>query len=108
MEEKEIEVEYDVDGRIRPKTNLRNLWEDNLNEPDPPREYKPLEDILDFENFDFRLYRSGEQNVLQPQLIVMGYRDIQWLDGERDSFGPLTRICKAKDPSGNIVWFVYG
>lgn len=85
-----------------------NLWKADVNEENPPTEYKPLEDLLDFEGFDYRLYRTSEVNILQPQLVLKGYTDIRWLPGETDSFGPLTRVCKAKDPSGEIVWFIYG
>jgi hypothetical protein len=87
---------------------MSNIWEDDLNEENPPKEYKDLRDVIDFSGFDYRLYRTGEQNILQPQLIMLGYYNIEWLPGEADSFGPLTRLCKAKDPSGETVWFMYG
>lgn len=104
------ERSYRRHGRTHCYQNLLvpNIWEDNLNEPDPPREYMDLEKILDFEGFDFRLYRTSEVNILQPQLVLKGYTNIEWLPGETDSFGPLTRVCKAKNLDGETVWFIYG
>ena len=54
---------------------------------------------LDFTNFSFSStdlknnYRTGEINILQPQLEKLGYKVIRWYDGERDSFGPLSRVA---------------
>lgn len=79
-----------------------------MNEPEPAIEYKHLEDVLDFEGFDFNRYRYGEEFILEPQLLKLGYYQIHWLPGETDSFGPLTRVCKAKNPGGETVWFIYG
>ena len=86
----------------------KNIWQDNMNEETPPREYKPLEELISFQGFNYNLYRTSEQNILQPQLVYLGYTDIQWLPGETDSFGPLTRICKARNHFGEIEWFIYG
>lgn len=86
----------------------QNIFQDNLNEPDPPREYKDLMELIDFRDFEFRNWRTGEEYVLKPQLVELGYHNVEFLPGETDSFGPLTRVCRAKDPGGNVVWFVYG
>jgi hypothetical protein len=67
-----------------------------------------LEDLLDFGRFDYDDWRKGEIQILQPQLESMGYSNIQWRPGETDSFGPLTRICRAIWPNRNVVWFIYG
>lgn len=70
--------------------------------------YIDLEGILDFRNFDYSLWFEHEKNVLQPQLETMGYTEIEWMMGEMDFFGPLTRICKARGAHGDITWFIYG
>lgn len=85
----------------------KNIF-DNMDEPNPAIEYVPLEDLLNFMGFNFENYRTDEVNVLQPQLEQLGYSDVTWQRGETDSFGPLTRVCRAKDGSGRVVWFVYG
>jgi len=71
-------------------------------------EYVVLTELLDFDKFDFEEYFRDEKRVLQPQLEFLGYTDINWGSGEGDSFGPLTRICRAKDKNGNVVYFMYG
>lgn len=86
----------------------QNIFQDNMGEDNPAREYIPLEDLIDFRDFEFRSWRTGEEYVLKPQLVRLGYHDIQFLPGETDSFGPLTRTCKAKNSYGEVVWFVYG
>lgn len=86
----------------------QNIFQDNLNEENPAIEYKNLMDLIEFRDFEFGQYRTHEEIILQPQLKNLGYTDILWLPGETDSFGPLTRVCKAKNPGGEVVWFVYG
>ena len=52
-------------------------------------------------------YTDWEKNVAQPLLEKSGWAVVRWADGERDSFGPLTRyvICRR----GNEVRrFIYG
>jgi hypothetical protein len=58
-------------------------------------------------HFDGR-YLEEERTILQPQLEKLGYYNIVWQEGETDSFSPLTRVCKAVNPAGEIVHFVYG
>lgn len=77
----------------------------------PTDRFENLYDFVAFDGFDFSLYRKGELELLQPQLEAIGYYDIEWLPGETDSFGPLSRVCKAKilkDGKIEIVWFMYG
>jgi hypothetical protein len=66
-----------------------------------------LEDIISFEGFTFKDWRNGEIEILQPQLIALGYIDIKWEMGEEDSFGPLTRTCHASK-DGERYHFIYG
>jgi len=75
-----------------------------------PEEYEELTNIISFEGFDFdpKTYLDQEIDILTPQLKVLGYTEIRWLPGETDSFGPLTRICKAVSPAGKEVTFFYG
>lgn len=89
------------------KAVQRNIWDDG-DEPDPPREYIQLEDLISFEGFEWAEWLKGEKEVLQPQLERFGYTDIQWKPGETDSYGPLSRVCKAKNSNGSAVWFIYG
>jgi hypothetical protein len=86
----------------------QNIWENNMNEENPPTEYIVLEEFIDFNGFDFNQWRTGETYILEPQLEKLGYTDIEWSMGEKDSFGPLTRVCKAKNSSGETMWFIYG
>lgn len=79
-----------------------------LNGEEESIDYIDLEKLLDFTNFDFALWFEHEKNVLEPQLVAMGYRNIDWRMGEYDSFGPLTRVASATDPDGKVVWFIYG
>jgi hypothetical protein len=79
----------------------------------PTDRYEDLMDFVSFDGFDFSTskYRRDELELLQPQLEALGYYDIEWLPGETDSWGPLTRVCKAKILKNGvieIVWFMYG
>lgn len=67
-----------------------------------------LPESISFEGFRFSEYYIDEQTILKPQLEAMELSDIRFLDGERDSFGPLTRIITAKDASGATIKFCYG
>jgi hypothetical protein len=100
------------DGSLNEDTSLEpirtNIWEDNMGEQHPPIEYKDLQDVIDFTGFKHDMYRTGEQAILQPQLEALGYTHIKWSMGEEDSFGPLTRVCMARDKNGVVSWFVYG
>lgn len=72
-------------------------------------EYKEFPDEVDFGNFSFTSsrYRRDEVEILQPQLEALGYEVLEWLPGETDSFGPLTRVCKVRKDD-EIIWFIYG
>ena len=74
------------------------------------RSYPDLADTINFAGFGFdvKTYQREEVEVLQPQLEALGYTNIEWLPGETDSFGPLTRLCKTINPDGNEVTFIYG
>ena len=69
-----------------------------------------LMDLISFEGFHFAraTYRDQEIEILQPRLEALGYSEIKWYDGERDSFGPLIRKCSATDPDGKSVELFYG
>jgi hypothetical protein len=73
-----------------------------------PREYVDLTEVISFSEFSFERYREGERNILTPQLKALGYTEVEFLPGETDSFGPLSRTCRATDSQGYIVWFMYG
>ena len=78
--------------------------EENVN----AKEYIMLTDLISFSYFDYGEYIRDEKAILTPQLEHLGYTDIIWGSGEADSFGPLTRICRAKDKFGNAQYFMYG
>ena len=73
-----------------------------------PPTYEPLEDLISFDGFDWVMWLRDEKEVLQPRLKELGYSEIVWYQGEYDSFGPLTRVCKAVGPSGELHWLIYG
>lgn len=59
--------------------------------------------------FELGKYRTEERELGSPALEKAGYiLQGDWFDGERDSFGPLTRCIHAVDPEGNAVVVVYG
>lgn len=54
-----------------------------------------LYDVIKFsEEFDFSQYYDHEQKFLKPALQNIGASFISFHDGERDSFGPLSRIVR--------------
>ena len=55
-----------------------------------------------------REYWEWEENVATPSLYEMVYTNIQWSTGERDSYGPLSRVVSATDSYKNTVRFMYG
>jgi hypothetical protein len=71
---------------------------------------RSLADVIGLDGLDYSNanYVRHERDLLTPRLERLGYTYISWSDGERDSFGPLTRICTAMDPEGRMVEFVYG
>jgi hypothetical protein len=58
--------------------------------------------------FDFDHYARDERAILEPALAALGFTGIRFVDGERDSFGPLSRVCHATDEHGSARRFVYG
>ena len=54
-----------------------------------------------------RRYWTWENEVARPALEKLGYEDIKFFDGERDSFGPLTRVVHCRK-DGNTVKLIYG
>lgn len=86
----------------------KNIWQDNMDVKSPPIEYKDLVSIIGFEGFRYEHYQVDEEMVLQPRMENLGYSHIKWLPGETDSFGPLSRVCMARNRNGEVVWFVYG
>ncbi len=54
----------------------------------------PLEldtQILDWSQFRFSHYRMDETCRIKPQLEALGFKNIEFYDIEKDSFGPLVR-----------------
>ena len=82
-----------------------SIWEDNgmtLN-----RKY--LSSVISLEGLTYgKGYRQQELDLLQPRLEALGYTEIEWGEGESDSFGPLTRVCQATNTSGVREYFFYG
>jgi hypothetical protein len=58
--------------------------------------------------FTFSEYYRGEQTVLKPYLESKGFKNILFVMGERDSFGPLSRIITMTSSSGDRVRLIYG
>jgi len=67
-----------------------------------------LDEVISFEGFVFSKWYEGEPQILQPRLEALGYTNVKWFMGERDSFGPLTRYCEATTPDGDRVKLWYG
>ena len=65
---------------------------------------------IDMSQFSYnpRTYLEQEQTIIKPQLEALGYTNITFGDGERDSFGPLTRIVYTTGPDGYLQKFIYG
>lgn len=58
-------------------------------------------------DIDFGEYAKSEREIITPALIALGYQVGQWHDGERDSFGPLSRCARVtKNNETKVV--VYG
>lgn len=73
---------------------------------------RQLGDIISFARFRFNVSTSAilrqEKEILEPQLIDLGYTDFVWEMLEQDSFGPLSRLCHATNREGERVTFFYG
>lgn len=72
--------------------------------------YVPLSQVvsLDGLSYDRDKFAKEEIDILNPRLEALGYDDIHWFAGETDSFGPLSRIGRAHNAAGDLVWFTYG
>lgn len=77
-----------------------------------PKGHTNLGDIISFARFHFNVPTSKiiqqEKEILEPQLIALGYTNISWWMGEEDAFGPLSRLCRATNNHGDEVEFIYG
>lgn len=54
-----------------------------------------------------KAYWHWEDEIATPALVAAGYKVAWWVDGERDSFGPLSRTCDASK-DGVYYEFWYG
>ena len=72
-------------------------------------EYQDLYKVIPeaFEKFTFCNYYTDESKYLKPALEKLGYTNVHFVMGERDSFGPLSRVVIAKK-DGVTVKLVYG
>lgn len=71
-------------------------------------EYAEIMEEISFIGFSFSDYMRGEQDILKPQLEALGYTDVRFHMGERDSFGPLSRVITCKNSAGEPCRLVYG
>lgn len=56
-----------------------------------------------------RAYDVWENTIAAPALRDLGYELLGWKDGERDSFGPLSRIVTVKFAGSDLTQqLVYG
>ena len=73
--------------------------------------FDSLSDVIPDEvwsKFDFGEYYDDEDKILKPYLESQGFTCVRFAMGERDSFGPLSRICLCKDKTGKSRQFIYG
>jgi len=72
--------------------------------------YQPLDQIISIDGLTYarETFAREEIDILTPRLEAAGYSDVRWFAGETDSFGPLTRIGRAYNKDGDLVWFTYG
>lgn len=71
-------------------------------------EYVDVYDALPGVQIDYDDYVRYEREVLTPALEKAGYViDGPWRMGERDSFGPLSRVVTA-ERDGETVYVCYG
>ena len=68
--------------------------------------WKEIPEVM--RGFNFEEYYRDEQNIIKPALENLEYSNIRFSTGERDSFGPLSRIITCNDREGNTVRFWYG
>lgn len=70
--------------------------------------------IIDWTNYCVSQYKGRYcryhlwELAVKHYLTAKGWSEIGFVDGERDSFGSLTRVMWGKDPSGKQRRMVYG
>lgn len=69
--------------------------------------FASLSEVIDMRDFSFDEYWSQENLLVKPRLEELGFNNVHFLDGERDSFGPLTRIVRCWK-EGKKHQFIYG
>ncbi len=73
--------------------------------------HKDLLDVIGHDAADHpeycRDYCAWEYQVAAPRLRTIGWKLYGWRDGDRDSFGPLTRYCVA-ELDGKTHHLMYG
>lgn len=70
----------------------------------------PLENLLTGEvlaTFNPSAYFRGEATILKPAIEALGFTLVTFSDGERDCWGPLSRIVSAYKDDRRFE-FVYG
>jgi hypothetical protein len=77
-------------------------------DPPDPIHYTDLYEIISMDGFDYAMFFRDEQNILKPRLEKAGYKEIVFVMGEQDSFGPLTRVVVCTDKDDNRCYFIYG
>lgn len=98
----------DFDDEGRPFFPHGDEDEDYDDEEDDQLITEDLWSVIEAKGFSFDDYFDGEQRIMKPELESKGFTDITFHMGERDSFGPLSRIVRATDANGNRRTFMYG
>lgn len=78
----------------------------------PPTVHKSREidltTVVSFDGFDPKNYRQDELAVLQPQLELLGYRVVYWMDKHPNYLvGFEGRFCRALNLDGEQFYFYY-
>jgi len=70
-------------------------------------DFGQLHNHVDMSGFDYGKYRDHEQSILKPRLEEKGFKDINFVAGESDSFGPLIRLVKMTNKTGQrgTAWY---
>lgn len=89
---------------------MPNVFETNSGSGPDEEEYEELSNVISLDDITFgpHTYGDEELDILQPRLVAVGYTEIVWSMGERDAFGPLSRVCTCRDAAGEVRKFVYG
>lgn len=73
----------------------------NLLHSNKEREKKSLPPLTKY-------FTDWEKQIFQPWLEKHGFKVLNWRDGERDSFGPLTRVAITRHLDSNKtleIWY---